>query len=430
MAQAFWRQGMREPATFSLFFRGYPHERSHYAFAGLESALEFLEGFRFSGNDIQYLKSTGIFDPEFLEFLSDVRFTGSVRAMPEGSLAFADEPVVEVTAQIIEAQIVETFLLNQVAVQTTLLTKAARITQAAEGRQVFDFSARRTHGGEAADLAARCAAIGGFAGTSNVRAAARYGLTPVGTMAHSFVQAFGEEMQAFRAYAEEFPDSTTLLVDTFDAIAGVRNAITVAKELETSGHRLRGVRIDSGDIAALAKQARAALDQAGLGYVKITATGDLDEHRIAELIAAGAPVDSFGIGTRFGVSEDAPVSSAVYKLARYGGSLTAKLSPGKSTFPGPKQVYRFSIGGWLTGDIIAAADEAPPEDGAPLLETVMEHGERTAPAESWQQARDRLSAQLGTLPQRNRRLAGQVGYPVSVSDRLLELRRREEARRR
>jgi nicotinate phosphoribosyltransferase len=394
--------------------------------AGLESVLDFLEGFQFSDADMGYLRSLGIFDAVFLRELPKLRFTGSVRAMPEGSLAFADEPVLEVTAPIIEAQLVETYIINQVTVQTTLLTKAARVVQAAEGRQVVDFGARRTQGTDAADLAARCGAIAGFAGTSNVRAAARFGLIPVGTMAHSFIQSFGDELAAFRAYAAAFPDSTTLLVDTYDTLKGVQNAITVAKEMEEKGHQLRAVRLDSGDMAELAKQSRAVLDAAGLDYVKIVASGGLDEHRVANIIAKSAPVDSFGVGTRFGVSADAPYLDSAYKLVQYGGKASSKFSPGKRTLPGPKQVYRFSVAGHYTGDIIATASEPAHEGGEPLIVTVMEGGRRTAGPESIDVTSERLAGQLERLPRRNRLLVSPADYPVAVSDRLQRLSRQVE----
>lgn len=429
MAQTYWRQGMQSPATFDLFFRGYQRDRSYYALAGIETALEFLEEFSFTEDDIGYLISTDIFDSEFLEFLSGVKFTGSASAMHEGSIAFAGEPVLEITAPIIEAQIVETFLLNQVMTQTVLLTKAARIVQAAQDKTVVDFSARRTHGQDSADIAARCGAIGGFAGTSNVLAAARHGIPPVGTMAHSFVQSFEDELLAFRAYAEEYPDSTTLLVDTYDALGGVQNAVIVARELERSGHRLKAVRLDSGDLSQLSKKTRHILDEANLGYVQISATGDLDEFRIGELLEDEAPINSFGVGTRFGVSIDAPVASAVYKLASYGNHMTAKLSPGKETYPGPKQVHRIKEANNFVADVIATREEPAPSNSSPLLKTVMEDGQRTRQTGTWKAAAGRLKESLSHLPERYRSLAGPEHYPVTVSENLTDLLRSQRERR-
>lgn len=423
MSQVTWRSGMNETATFSLFFRGYGHNRSYYAVAGIETALEHLESLAFTSSDLSYLQSTSLFDSAFIDALAAMRFTGSVRAMSEGVLAFSNEPVMEITAPLIEAQIVETFLLNAVSFQTTILTKAARIRLAATGRFLIDFGARRAHGPDAADLAARCSAIAGFAGTSNLRAAARFGISPAGTMAHSYVLSFGSELEAFRAYASEFPATTTLLVDTYDTRRGVQNAITVAREMEGRGERLRAVRLDSGDIAPLAREARAALDTAGLGYVQIVASGGLDEYSISRLVAEDAPIDGFGVGTRLAVSADAPQSESVYKLVSYAGRPAGKLSSGKESLPGPKQVYRRTESGRFAGDIIATADESPPADAVPLLHTVIENGKRLAEAEPLDATRSRLESQLAMLPAENAEFTGPSLYPVSISDRLIALQR-------
>ena len=423
MAQVAWRRGMNAPATFSLFFRGYPQNRSYYAVAGIETALEYLESLAFTPEDLIYLGSTSLFDPEFLEALAALRFTGTVRAMSEGTLAFSNEPVLEVTAPLIEAQIVETFLLNAVSFQTTILTKAARMRLAAGERSLIDFGARRAHGRDAADLVARCSAIAGFTGTSNLRAAARFGLSPVGTMAHSFVLSFDNELEAFRAYAAEFPTSTTLLVDTFDTREGVQNAITVAHEMEERGQRLRAIRLDSGDLAALASEARSALDSAGLLHVQIVASGGLDEYSISRLIADGAPIDGFGVGTRLAVSADAPQSESVYKLVSYAGRPAGKLSPGKETLPGPKQVYQTTRSGRFAEDIIATANETPPADATPLLHIVMENGIRIGEAIRLESSRVLLESQLAMLPPECALLCDPTIFPVTISDRLSALQR-------
>ena len=423
MAQVAWRRGMNASATFSLFFRGYTHNRSYYAVAGIETVLGYLESLAFTTEDLFYLRSTSLFNPAFLDMLAALRFTGSMRAMSDGTLAFSNEPVIEITAPLIEAQIVETFLLNAVSFQTTILTKAARMRLAADGKFLVDFGARRAHGQDAADLAARCSAIAGFAGTSNLRAAARFGIPPVGTMAHSFVLSFETELEAFRAYAAEFPTATTLLVDTFDTGEGVRNAITVAQEMESRGERLRAVRLDSGDFSVLAGGTRAALNSAGLKYVQIVASGGLDEYSISRLVAEGAPIDGFGVGTRLVVSADAPQSESVYKLVSYAGRPAGKLSAGKETLPGPKQVYRRTRSGRFAEDIIATAGETPPADTTPLLHAVMENGVRTGEPESLTAARTRLESQLTMLPPESAAISDPSLYKVTISDRLTALRR-------
>jgi nicotinate phosphoribosyltransferase len=423
MAQVAWRRGMTESATFSLFFRGYPQNRSYYAVAGLETALEYLQSLAFTPEDLSYLESTSLFDSSFLSTLAEFRFKGSVRAMPEGTVAFSNEPVIEVTAPLVEAQIAETFLLNAVSFQTTILTKATRVRTAANGKLLFEFGARRAHGLDAADLAARCAFIAGFSGTSNLSAAASFGIPPLGTMAHSYVLAFADELEAFRAYAAEFPRSTTLLVDTFDTRNGVANAIRVAHEMENRGERLHAIRLDSGDLVALSREARSMLDSAGLEYVQVYASGALDEYSISQMLAEGAPIDGFGVGTRLVVSADAPQSESVYKLVSYAGRATGKLSSGKESLPGPKQVYRRVSLSQFTEDVIATADEDAPGNGQPLLQTVMEHGERTASAESLDVVRNRLDSQLAALPPAVRRVNEPAQYEVLISESLKALQR-------
>ncbi len=429
MAQAYWRNGMNSSATFSLSFRGYPKNRAYYAVAGIESALSHLEFMQFTEQDIAFLRSTSELDPQFIDALSVLRFTGTARAMNEGMLAFADEPVVEVTAPLIEAQIVETALLNSITFQTSALTKAVRIKHAAGDRPVSEFGARRAQGRDAADYAARCSAIAGFAGTSNLGAAARFGISTTGTMAHSFVQSFEDELSAFRAYVTEFPEASTLLVDTYDTLQGVHKAITVAKEMERRSELLRAVRLDSGDLLSLSVQVRRMLDDAALGYVQIVATGGLDEYSISQLVSDGAPIDGFGVGTRFVVSADAPFADSVYKLVSYAGRHAGKLSPGKTTLPGPKQVYRTARGGKFAGDVIATAGEIPPTGSEPLLKVVMENGVREAPQDTIESARTRLASQLEWLPPETTSLTNPTAYPVTLSAELRSLQAQHAARR-
>jgi nicotinate phosphoribosyltransferase len=345
MAAAYFESGRTQPASFELFVRQLPPGRSFLLVAGLEQALEFLDGLRFQPDEIDYLRGQPVFknvSREFFAFLKEFRFTGEVWAMPEGTVAFAHEPLLRVTAPIIEAQIVETALLSIINHQTMIATKAARVVAAARGRPVIEFGARRAHGIEAGILGARAAYIGGCAGTSNVEAGKRFGIPIFGTMAHSFVMAFEREQDAFDAFLKVFPDTATILVDTYDTIAAVKSL---------RGKNIPAVRLDSGELVALSKQTREILP-----HTKILVSGDLDEDRITALLEAGAPIDAFGVGTRLATSYDAPALGGVYKLV----SGQVKLSAEKATYPGPKQVWRSDA-----GDIITAADETAP--GEPLL---------------------------------------------------------------
>ena len=421
MAQAFYRQGMFAPASFSLFIRQYPPHRGYLVSAGLEDVLDYLEGLRLGEASIEYLRSTGIFTSDFLDYLRGLRFTGSVRAIPEGRLYFANEPVLEITAPIIEAQLAETFIINQVNFQTLLATKAARCVWAAQGRGLADFASRRTHGTDAALKMARCSYIAGFQSTSNVLASQRYGIPPAGTMAHSFISSFPSEVEAFRAYAETFPNRTILLLDTYDTTAGAWNAVEVAKEMEEAGNRLVAVRLDSGDFRQLSSQVRRILDQVGLEYVKILASGGLDEYELDSLVQAGAPIDLFGVGTRVGVSGDAPYSDMVYKLVEYDGRPVTKLSVGKAYPPGRKQVYRLRRpDGVFDRDIVALEDEGLP-GGEPLLQPVMANGRRVAPNPSLEEIRQRFIEDFAALDQHHKRLRNPPAYPVTFSNRLNRL---------
>jgi nicotinate phosphoribosyltransferase len=421
MAQAFYQQGMFAQATYSLFTRQYPPNRAFLVAVGLEDVLDYLENLRFSPASMDYLRSIGIFDSNFLEYLKDLRFTGSVRAIPEGRLFFANEPVLEVTAPIIEAQIAETFIINQVNFQSLLATKAARCVLAAQGRSLSDFASRRTHGVDAALKMARCGYIAGFQSTSNLMASQRYGIPPSGTMAHSFISSFVAEVDAFRAYAESFPDRAVLLLDTYDTIQGAYNAVAVAKEMEVEGHKLVAVRLDSGDFADLSKQVRRILDQANLSYVKIVASGGLDEYEIHTLLQAHAPIDIFGVGTKVGVSADAPWSDMAYKLVTYDGRPVMKLSTEKASLPGAKQVFRvYETTGKFSRDIIAPSDENPP-GGEALLQTVMSGGRRIAPSPALDEIRGMLANDLQRLDDHHKGLYNPPHYPVAISAKLQQL---------
>ncbi len=421
MGQAFFSQGMLAPATFSLFIRGYPPNRGYLVSAGLEDVLDHLEALSFGPAALEYLDSTGIFTGDYLRFLAGLRFTGTVRAIPEGRLFFADEPVLEVTGPIIEAQLAETFIINQINLQTLLATKAARCVWAAEGRAVSDFSARRAQGTDAAMKMARCSYIAGFQSTSNVLAAQRYGIPPAGTMAHSFISSFISEEEAFQVYADTFPDRAILLLDTYDTLQGAEKAVRVAQKMEEQGHRLVAVRLDSGDFGSLSRRVRRMLDQAGLDYVKILASGGLDEFELEILVRAGAPIDLFGVGTKAGVSADAPWSDMAYKLVCYDGRPVMKLSEGKIYRPGAKQVFRLmDTGRMFSRDIIGTADEEPPA-AAPLLEYVMAGGSRAAPSPSLGEIRERFNQDFACLDPRFKALANAPHYPVAASPKLERL---------
>ncbi|HTX95399.1 MAG TPA: nicotinate phosphoribosyltransferase [Mycobacterium sp.] len=412
MAQAYMAQRMSGTAVFETFFRKLPHGRSYVMAAGLSDVLGFLERFQFLPSDIEYLRGLRLFSEEFLHSLAEVRFTGDVWAVPEGTVVFPNEPIVQVIAPILEAQLVETFVVNQIHLQSVSASKAARVVEAARGRKVVDFGARRAHGTDAALKVARSGYLAGLAGTSNLLAARMFGIPVFGTMAHSFVQAFDNELDAFDAFAQLYP-GTTLLVDTYDTLRGVDLVIELLTK--TPGLEVAAVRLDSGDLGALAKATRAKLDVAGFNHVAIFASSGLDEYRIAALVDDDCPIDAFAVGTKFVVAEDAPALDMAYKLVEYGGTGRTKLSSGKVIYPGRKQVVRRVDQGIFTGDTIGRADEQL--DGEPLLVPVMKNGRRLAHCDldlptsrNWaRQQVDRLPAQLRSLEDSGRT------YPVDVS---------------
>jgi nicotinate phosphoribosyltransferase len=426
MAACYFDQGMQGEATFSLFIRKYPAQRGYFVAAGLAEALTYLETLRFMTEDLAYLASTGLFQDRFLAFLKDLRFTGEVHALPEGSIFFADEPILEVSAPIIEAQLAETFIINAVNLQTMIATKAARVNHAAGGRPVVDFSLRRTQGSDAGLKVARASYLAGFAGTSNVLAGKVYDIPIFGTMAHSYITSFPNEIDAFRVFARNFSAGTTLLIDTYDNISGAQHAVTVAKEMEGKGQRLEFVRLDSGDMAAISKDVRRILDDNGLGYVRILASGGFDEHKIAGLLADGARIDAFAVGTKMGVSADAPYFDIAYKLVRYADRPVMKLSSGKVTLVDKKQVWRtFDDQGSMRQDIIALRDEAVP-DGSPLLTTVMAGGWIIRPLPTLPACRDYFQTQFARLPAVCKTLQDTARYPVRLSAGLTKLQAQVE----
>ena len=424
MAQAYFDRRRFGPAVFSLFVRNLPANRGYLVCAGLAEGLEFLENLHFGPASIEFLRETGRFTREFLDYLAGLRFTGSVRALAEGRLYFGNTTLVEVTAPLIEAQLAETWLINRLNFQSLQATIAARCVAAAGGRGVSDFGARRSPGADAALTMARAGYIAGFQSTSNALAAQRYGIPPAGTMAHSYITAFPAEIDAFRAYAATFPQQAVLLLDTYDTIAGAHNAAIVGQEMAAAGHRLAGVRLDSGDYAQLSRQVRAILDAAGLDYTQIVASGGLDEYGIAELVQGGAPIDIFGVGTKVSVSADAPYTDMSYKLVSYAGQPVMKLSPGKVSPPGAKQVYRLrDAAGQFARDVVALDTENLP-GGEPLLETVMTDGRRTRPDPTLAEMRERFQQDFGPLPAPYRRLRQPPRYPVEFSLTLMRLSNR------
>jgi nicotinate phosphoribosyltransferase len=395
--------------------------------AGLEQALEWLQTLAFDEADLAWLERQGGFSPQLLAYLRDFRFEGEVHAMPEGSIFFADEPVLRITAPLPQAQYVESRLLNIVHFQTLIASKAARVVAAAAGRKLVDFGMRRAHGAEAALFAARAAYIAGFAGTATAEAGRCFGVPVFGTMAHSFIQAHRSELAAFEAFARARPNRPTLLVDTYDTEAAVAKLIGLAALLAADGISIGGVRIDSGDLAAHAKAVRRLLDDAGLRDITVFASGNLDEHRIAQLLAAQAPIDGFGVGTALDTSIDAPALDAVYKLQAYAGAARRKRSEGKATWPGAKQVCRaFDASGQMLRDIVQLDDERPVAQ--PLLQLCMRAGRRVTPAPSLDEIRGYHAAQMRTLPVALRSLEPTPrSYAVEISTAVHALAREVDA---
>ncbi|MEU8524067.1 nicotinate phosphoribosyltransferase [Streptomyces sp. NPDC048629] len=415
MALSYLREGMRAPATFSLFVRDLPPGRGFLVTAGLEPALEYLSRFWVSRSDVLEFAEALRRPVADLEPLHGLSFDGQVRAVPEGRLVLAGEPLLEVTAHLPQAQLVETYLLSLVCHQTAVASKAARCVLAAAGRPLVDFSLRRNHGPEAGMQAARLCALVGFAGTSNVAAATRYGIPASGTMAHSYIETFTSEEDAFRAFARTHPGPVTFLVDTYDTDRGVATAARVLSDLRLGPGC--GIRLDSGDLGVLARRARTALDAAGLSDVQIIASGGLDEYAVAALVRDGAPIDVFAVGTKVGTAADAPYLDAAYKLVEYDGRPVMKLSSAKVTAPAPKQVFR----GPGFRDVIGLANEEPPEGTEPLLQTVMRGGLRTERPDTLAAARARFDADLAALPDVARRIEDPVPPVSMVSNRLSAL---------
>jgi nicotinate phosphoribosyltransferase len=420
MLQAYFEQGMTDTAVFEFFVRRLPPNRAFLVAAGLEQALAFLENLRFNEEELDWVRRSGRFSRELPERLATLRFTGEVHAMPEGTVFFANEPILRVTAPLPEAQLVESRLINILNFQTLVATKAARCRLVAPGKLLVDFGMRRAHGAEAALCAARASYLGGFDGTSNVLASAIYDMPPYGTMAHSFIQAHDSEAAAFEHFSAAQPENVTLLIDTYDTEAAAEKVVRLAPKLKARGITVRAVRLDSGDLAAHAKKVRVILDHGGLQDVRIFSSGSLDEYALADLLGRGAPIDGFGVGTHLDTSADAPYLDCAYKLQEYAGEARRKRSEGKATWPGRKQVYRrHDADGIMAGDLLTL--ESDPQDGTALIQPVMRAGRRLGSAETLAAIRARVARELARLPQALRGLASEPRYEVRLAPALQAL---------
>jgi nicotinate phosphoribosyltransferase len=414
MIQAYVDEGATETAVFEFFFRQLPARRSFLLAAGLEQALAFLETLAFSREELDWLEATGRFRPNFLRYLEGLRFTGDVHAMPEGTVFFADEPILRVAAPLPQAQLVETRLINILHFQSLIASKAARMKLVAPDRRLVDFGLRRAHGGEAGLMAARASYIAGFDGTATLLAEARFGIPTFGTMAHSYIQAHDDEAAAFEVFARARPAGLTLLLDTYDTEAAARKVVALAPRLRADGIVIRSVRLDSGDLLKLSRSVRHILDEGGLGDVTILASGGIDEDSLQALVAAGAPIAAFGIGTSLTTSSDVPALDCAYKLQEYAGIARRKRSAGKATWPGPKQVWRhYGAGGQMVGDTVSL--ETDVMDGDALVVQVMRGGRRVHPPETLADIRLRAADNLKRLPPRLRTLDAGEPYPVEIA---------------
>jgi nicotinate phosphoribosyltransferase len=420
MIEGYLAHGETGTAVFDFSVRRLPQRRGFLIAAGLEQALDFLEAVRFSDDELEWLASTGRFTQRLLDYLATFRFTGDVHAVAEGTVVFANEPILRVTAPLPEAQLVESRLINLLHFQTLIASKAVRSVLAAPDKLLIDFGFRRAHGAEAGYLAARASYIAGFAGTATVLAERDFGIPCFGTMAHSFVEAHDDEATAFEHFARARPQGLTLLIDTYDTEAGAKKVVALAPRLQDDGIEIRAVRLDSGDLGALARSVRAILNAGGLESVSILASGGLDEDKIAALVAARAPIDGFGIGTGMTTSSDAPYLDCAYKLQEYASLARRKQSPGKVTWPGRKQVWRrCAADGTMAGDVLSTEDDDQP--GEPLLVPVMAAGRRIAPKPSLDAIREGVRRDLARLPEPLRRLRTSPAYPVEIGDALRRL---------
>jgi nicotinate phosphoribosyltransferase len=419
MIEAYLAHGETKTAVFELFVRKLPTRRGFLIAAGLEQALEFLEEVRFSSDEIGWLKSTGRFSVRTLDYLAELRFTGDVHAMPEGTIFFANEPILRVTAPLPEAQLVETRLIDIVHFQSLIASKAARMVLTAPGKWLVDFGLRRAHGAEAGLLAARASYIAGFTGTATVLAAKLFDIPVFGTMAHSYIQAHDSETVAFERFAHARPEGLVFLIDAYDTEAAARKVVALAPRLKAAGISVSGVRLDSGDLIALSKSVRRILDEGDLTDVTIVASGGLDEDQLMAMAKANAPIDGFGIGTSLTTSSDAPALDCVYKLQEYAGLPRRKHASGKATLPGRKQVWRrYGPDARMTGDTLSVENDD--QDGEALIHRVMQAGKRVSPSQTLDEIRKHASRELQLLPTPLRELEAGATYPVQVGEALVD----------
>jgi nicotinate phosphoribosyltransferase len=429
MIQAYLDRGEDKEAVFEFFVRRLPARRGFMIATGLHDALEYLETLQFSKADIDWLKSTGRFRQNLLDYLAEFRFTGDVHAIPEGSACFPNEPLLRITAPLPQAQLVETRLINIMHFQTLIASKAARMVLAAPGKILSDFGLRTAHGAEAGLFSARASYVAGFSGAANVLAGERYGVPIVGTMAHSFVQVHDDEMTAFENFARARPEGVILLIDTYDTEAGARKVVELAPRLKKDGISIRGVRIDSGDLIEMARKVRHILDSGGLKDVIILVSGGINEDVLQRMKAESAPIDGFGIGVNLAASIDVPAFDCAYKLQEYAGKPKRKLSEGKATWPGRKQVWRdYDRDGRMCRDTLSVETDTKP--GEPLIVQVMRGGKRISPSPTLAQIRERAARDLARLPEPLRQLNEGASYPVTVADALTELAARADVNKR
>ena len=428
MLQGYLQQLMEDTAVFEFFVRKLPPRRGFLVAAGLEQALSYLENLRFTPGELDWIARSGRFSTALVEYLTQFRFTGDVHAVPEGTVFFPDEPILRVTAPLPQAQLVETRLINLLHFQTLIASKAVRVVLTAPGKELVDFGLRRAHGEEAGLLAARASYLVGFSGTATVQAGALFGVPVYGTVAHSFIQAHEDEMEAFEHFALAQPDHVVLLLDTYDTEAAARKVVALAPRLQKRGITIKGVRLDSGNLADHARRVRRILNDGGLPDVRIVASGNLDEYAVQELMAVNAPIDSFAVGTHMTTSSDAPYLDCVYKLQEYAGRASRKTTEGKATWPGRKQVCRHDgADGRMAYDVLTLADD--PQDGSALIQPVMREGRRLSSAPALADVRARVADELARLPEHLRLLQDSTPYQVRVSQALRDLAKACDERR-
>lgn len=415
MNAAYHDNNKDDMATFDLFVRKLPEDWEYFIVAGIEEAIDYATNIKFEQSDIEYLASQNLFKKEYLEFLKDFKFEGDIYAIKEGTPIAPNTPILRVTAKRTQSQFLETTLLNIINYQTMIASKASRIVNAAQGKNIVDFGLRRAQGEDAAMKGARAAYIAGAVGTSNVAAGKEYGVPISGTHAHSYVMSYPTELEAFRSYVKTFPDHSTLLIDTYDTLQGARNAAIVAKELEEHGHKLKAVRLDSGDLIGDSEKVREILDSEGLNYVKIIATNDLNEYKIAEHLAKGAKIDAYGVGTEMITAKPVAAISGVYKIVEDTDGAKIKLSEGKKTYPGIKQVYRVETEKGYDHDVLTLDGESTTLK--PLLEKVVENGYRLMPKRDLKEIREYCLNEIAKLPEHAKRLHANP-YELKISAKL------------